>query len=59
MWKTLKITKIRLYRCVTPDDSRNLFKPKIFYETGVLTHDILKYTFVKVQKGQVVQQKQV
>lgn len=54
MWKTLKITKIRLYRCVTPDDSRNLFKPKIFYETGVLTHDILKYTFVKVQKGQVV-----
>lgn len=54
MWKTLKITKIRLNRCVTPDDSRDLFQPKRFYETGVLRYEILKDTLVKVQKGQVV-----
>lgn len=35
MWKTVKINKIRLYRCVTPDDIRDIFQPKRFYETGV------------------------
>lgn len=59
MWKTVKITKSRLYGCVTPDDTRDLFQPKRFYETGVLTYEILKDTLVKVRKGRVVYQKQI
>lgn len=31
-----------------------LYQLKRFYETGVLTYEILKDTLVKVQKGQVV-----
>lgn len=54
MWKTVKITKSRLYGCVTPDDTRDLFQPKRFYERGVLTYEILKDTLVKVWKGRVV-----
>lgn len=46
MWQTVNRAKIRLYGCVTPD------------KTEVLPYEIVKDTLIKVQKGQLVQQKQ-